>query len=61
MASSTVHEAKGKQFDAVVIVIPPDRGPANQTAELFAAWEAGAELEAKRAIYVAISLSLRVT
>jgi hypothetical protein len=29
----TVPEAKGKQFDAVLVVIPPDRAPANHTAE----------------------------
>lgn len=55
IACSTVHEAKGKQFDSVVVVIPPDRAPANQTAELFAAWEGRIELEAKRVVYVAVT------
>ncbi len=52
---STVHEAKGKQFDAVLVVIPPDRAPGNRTAEFFAAWENRAELEAKRVVYVAVT------
>ena len=43
---STVHEAKGKQFDAVVVVIPPDRAPANHTTELFDAWRGRGNSEA---------------
>lgn len=57
---STVHEAKGKQFDAVILAIPPDRAPANLTTELFAAWENGTELEAKRVVYVAVTRARRL-
>lgn len=57
---STVHEAKGKQFDAVVVVIPPDRAPANHTMELFTAWENGTDLEAKRVAYVAVTRARRL-
>jgi hypothetical protein len=57
---STVHEAKGKQFDAVILVIPPDRAPANHTTELFTAWENGTELEGKRVVYVAVTRARRL-
>jgi DNA helicase II / ATP-dependent DNA helicase PcrA len=57
---STVHEAKGKQFDAVILVIPPDRAPASHTTELFTAWENGTELEAKRVVYVAVTRARRL-
>jgi len=57
---STVHEAKGKQFDAVLVVIPPDRAPGNRTSEFFAAWENRAELEAKRVVYVAVTRARRL-
>lgn len=60
LACSTVHEAKGKQFDAVVVVIPPDHAPANHTTELFVAWEGQTELEAKRVIYVAVTRARRL-
>ncbi|MCU1382602.1 MAG: ATP-dependent helicase UvrD/PcrA [Acidobacteria bacterium] len=60
LACGTVHEAKGKQFDAVVVVIPPDRAPTNHTAELFTAWETRTELEAKRVVYVAVTRARRL-
>jgi ATP-dependent DNA helicase UvrD/PcrA len=60
MPCSTVHEAKGKQFDAVVVVIPPDRAPARRTEELFTAWEQRTELEAKRVVYVAVTRARRL-
>jgi hypothetical protein len=58
--SSTVHEAKGKQFDGVVLVIPPDRAPTNHTMELFTAWENGTELEPKRVVYVGVTRARRL-
>jgi len=53
--SSTVHEAKGKQFDAVILVLPPDRTPANRTGELLGFWESGAPHEPKHVVYVAVT------
>jgi ATP-dependent exoDNAse (exonuclease V) beta subunit len=41
-------------------VIPPDRAPANHTAELITAWENGTELEAKRVVYVAVTRARRL-
>lgn len=52
---ATIHEAKGREFHAVCVVIPPDRGGNNYTAQLFDAWERRANDEAKRVIYVGIT------
>jgi len=57
---STVHEAKGKQFDAVVVVIPPDRAPASHTTALLDSWEGRADSEAKRVVYVAVTRARRL-
>ena len=57
---STVHEAKGKQFDGVVVVIPPDRAPANHTTAFFDSWEGRADSEAKRVVYVAVTRARRL-
>lgn len=50
-----IHSVKGQEFDAVCVVIPPNRAPANRTEALFEAWERTADNEAKRVIYVGIT------
>lgn len=52
---STVHEAKGREFGAVCVVIPPDRAPYQHTSCLFDAWESGSDHEGKRVIYVGVT------
>ncbi len=49
---STIHEAKGCEYDAVCVVIPPDTGDRQRTADLITSWEHGTDEEAKRVIYV---------
>lgn len=46
--SATIHEAKGKEYDAVCVVIPPD----NYSEQLFSTWQSRTNDEAKRVIYV---------
>jgi len=50
-----VHDAKGKEYDAVCVVIPPDRAPLHRTETLIADWQARADNEAKRVVYVGIT------
>jgi DNA helicase II / ATP-dependent DNA helicase PcrA len=57
---STIHEAKGKEFEAVCVVFRPDRAPENQTSELFDSWENRTDLEAKRVIYVGVTRASRL-
>lgn len=52
---ATVHEAKGREYDSVCLVIPPDRAPHNHTEQLFTAWENQVNDEAKRVAYVAVT------
>lgn len=52
---ATVHEAKGREYDAVCLVIPPNRAPLNHTEQLFTAWERRANDETKRVAYVGIT------
>ncbi len=52
---ATVHEAKGREYDAVCFVIQPNRAPQNYTEQLFHAWEERESDEAKRVAYVAIT------
>lgn len=52
---ATVHEAKGREYDAVCFVIQPNRAPQNYTEQLFNAWEERESDEAKRVAYVAIT------
>lgn len=56
---STIHEAKGHEYEAVCVVLQPDRAPDNRTSQLFDAWERGTELEAKRVIYVGVTRAKR--
>lgn len=59
LACSTIHEAKGREYEAVCVVLKPDRSPDNHTTVLFDAWQNGTELEAKRVIYVGITRARR--
>jgi DNA helicase-2/ATP-dependent DNA helicase PcrA len=52
---STIHEAKGRQYEAVCVVIPPDTAGFNRTSELFQVWEARIDNEGKRVIYVGVT------
>ena len=56
---STIHDAKGREYEAVCVVLRPDRAPDNWTTQLFNAWEQRQELEAKRVIYVGITRARR--
>jgi hypothetical protein len=55
LVSSTIHEAKGKEYEAVCVVLQPDRAPGNRTFQLFRTWENRIDDEAKRVIYVGIT------
>src|SRR6476646_4909552 len=46
---STIHEAKGWEYDAV---LPPDRGDARNTSKVLDVWENRVDEEAKCVIYV---------
>jgi DNA helicase-2/ATP-dependent DNA helicase PcrA len=52
---STIHDAKGREHEAVCVVLRPNRAPDNRTTQLFDAWEQRNELEAKRVIYVGVT------
>jgi len=55
IGSATIHEAKGKEYDAVCVVIPPDRGEPRRTEQLLTTWQNRTDDEAKRVIYVGIT------
>jgi superfamily I DNA/RNA helicase len=57
---ATVHEAKGHEYDAVCVVIPPDQSGHQYTTELFAHWEQRTNHEAKRVIYVGVTRAKRL-
>lgn len=59
LASSTIHEAKGREYEAVCVVLRPNRAPENRTSQLFDAWESRTDLEAKRVIYVGVTRARR--
>ena len=60
LTAATIHEAKGKQFDAVCVVIPPD-GPGNARTQLLVdAWENRVDDEAKRVVYVGLTRARRL-
>jgi superfamily I DNA/RNA helicase len=52
---STIHEAKGREYEAVCLVIPPDRGAISHTTQLFDAWVHRSADEGKRVIYVGVT------
>lgn len=47
-----IHEAKGREYEAVCVVIPPNRAPKNRGEVLFESWETRTDAEAKRVLYV---------
>lgn len=53
--SATVHEAKGREYEAACFVIPPNRAPFNRTENLFRVWGNREEDESKRVAYVAVT------
>lgn len=57
---SSIHQVKGREFEAVCVVLPPDRSPENNTTKLFNAWETRADDEAKRVIYVGITRAKKI-
>jgi hypothetical protein len=54
-ACATIHEAKGREYSAVCVVIPPDSRDLRRTEQLFVSWSDRTDDEAKRVIYVAIT------
>lgn len=61
LAWSTIHEAKGHEFDAVCVVIPPNRAPENRCESLFSYWENNINDEAKRVIYVGVTRARKLS
>jgi len=57
---STIHEAKGRQYEAVCVVIPPDTVGFNHTSQLFQAWETRTDYEGKRVLYVGLTRARRI-
>jgi hypothetical protein len=53
LRSSTIHEAKGKEYEAVCVVVPPDSR--ERTEQLITSWETRTDHEPKRVIYVGIT------
>jgi hypothetical protein len=47
---ATIHEAKGAQYDAVCVVIPPDSGRLKHMELLFECWEERRNSEPKRVV-----------
>ncbi|WP_404273746.1 UvrD-helicase domain-containing protein [Yersinia intermedia] len=54
-ACGNIHEVKGREYDAVCVVIPPNRAPENRIEALFESWEERADAEAKRVLYVGLT------
>jgi hypothetical protein len=55
MKCATIHEAKGHEYDAVSVIIPPDQGGKSHATQLFDAWERRSNDESKRVIYVGVT------
>lgn len=60
LAYGTIHEAKGREYEAVCVVVPPNRGPNNYSRQLVDAWEARADDEGKRVAYVGATRAKRL-
>lgn len=56
----TIHQAKGNEYAAVCLVIPPDSAPENRTTSLLDSWESNEEDEAKRVLYVGVTRAIRL-
>jgi hypothetical protein len=52
---ATIHEAKGKEYDGVCVVLPPDGVESRYTSLLFDHWEKRTDYEGKRVIYVGVT------
>lgn len=57
---STIHDAKGREFESVFLVVPPDIGRMDRTESLVLSWERRAENEAKRVVYVGATRAQRL-
>ncbi len=55
LACAKIHEAKGCEYGAVCVVIPPNRAPENRGEVLLESWEAHTDAEAKRVLYVGLT------
>ncbi len=52
---ATIHEAKGKEYEAVCVVIPPNPRGTSRTTQVFDSWERRSDDEAKRVLYVGVT------
>jgi DNA helicase-2/ATP-dependent DNA helicase PcrA len=59
IGGTTIHEAKGKEYDAVCVVIPPDLREPRRTEQLLTTWQNRTDDEPKRVIYVGITRAKR--
>lgn len=55
LAYAKIHEAKGREYGAVCVVVPPNRAPENRGEALFESWEIRTDAEAKRVLYVGLT------
>jgi len=55
LACAKIHEAKGREYGAVCVVIPPNRAPENRGDALLESWGARTNAEAKRVLYVGLT------
>lgn len=55
LTCAKIHEAKGREYGSVCVVIPPNRAPENRAEALFESWEARTDAEAKRVLYVGLT------
>ena len=55
LTCAKIHEAKGHAYDAVCVVIPPNRAPENRSEALFESWANRTDAEVKRVIYVGVT------
>lgn len=61
LTCAKIHEAKGREYDAVCVVIPPNRAPGNRSEVLFQSWENRTDAEAKRVIYVGVTRARKLS
>ncbi len=58
--SSSIHQAKGSEAEAALVVLSRDRGQLTRTAELLDAWGLGRNTEARRVLYVGVTRAQRL-